>query len=118
MGMYNSTAADGMNGAFSVPLNGFGHKITANCIVSDGQCQEEAPEVAGWEHVSVHIMEYGKQRTPTWAEMCAVKSIFWEDSECVIQYHPAVSNYVNLHPHVLHLWRKLDGFPTPPIVLV
>jgi hypothetical protein len=36
-----------------------------------------------------------------------------------LQYHPAKSNYVNVAPHVLHLWRPLNQeVPLPPIYLV
>lgn len=107
----------GMNGAFSIPLPGFGHRVIANCVVSDGR---EAPDgMGGYEHVSVHILEYGKQRVPTWAEMCAVKDIFWSPEEVVVQYHPAQSDYVNNHSKVLHLWKWTKGpFPTPNPLLV
>lgn len=119
-GAWSSTDADGMNGAFSIPLTGFGHRIIANCIVSDGRCDDEAPEIAGWEHVSVHIMDMGgKQRIPTWAEMCAVKDFFWGPEEVVVQFHPAKSHYVNNHGSVLHLWRWTKSqFPAPPEILV
>lgn len=62
----------------------------------------------GWEHVSVSAF-----RTPTWEEMCFVKALFWEDEEVVMQLHPRASEYVNNHPHCLHLWRAIA--PTPPI---
>lgn len=118
VGPWASTDADGMNGAFSIPLQGFGHKVTANCIVSDGRCADEFPTLAGWEHVSVHIVEFGVRKIPTWAHMCAVKDIFWEPEECCVQYHPAKSAYVNDAPDVLHLWKWSGDFPTPPLVLV
>jgi hypothetical protein len=74
---------------------------------------------AGWEHVSVHVVEYSLQRTPTWNEMCQVKDIFWGPEECVVQFHPPESEYVRNHPHVLHLWRWIvGGFPIPPSLLV
>lgn len=38
----------------------------------------------GWEHVSVSY----KNRVPTWDEMCKIKDMFWNDDECVVQYHP------------------------------
>jgi len=69
----------------------------------------------GWEHVSVSM----KNRCPTWEEMCAIKDLFWKDSECVVQYHPPKSEYVNNHPFCLHLWKKISGdFETPPKILV
>jgi len=117
MGMWNSSNEDGMNGAFQIPLKSCGHKVLANCIVSDGV---NAPVgYAGWEHVSVHVVEYSLQRTPTWNEMCQVKDIFWGPEECVVQFHPPESEYVRNHPHVLHLWRWIvGGFPIPPSLLV
>jgi hypothetical protein len=70
---------------------------------------------AGWEHVSASM----KNRCPTWDEMCMVKDIFWGADECVIQYHPPKDEYVNLHPHCLHLWKKIGSeFETPPKKLV
>lgn len=69
----------------------------------------------GWEHVSVSHAN----RAPTWLEMCTVKQLFWEDDEVVIQYHPARKDYVNFHPHCLHLWRPTRlKLPTPPTILV
>lgn len=65
----------------------------------------------GWEHVSIAYAN----RTPTWDEMCKVKDMFWNDNECVVQYHPPKSEYVNLHPYCLHLWRQIGNeFQTPP----
>lgn len=65
----------------------------------------------GWEHVSVSL----KKRTPTWAEMCMFKDIFWPDHEACIQYHPARSEYINIHKYCLHIWRPSNGtFPVPP----
>lgn len=56
----------------------------------------------GWEHVSVSF----PRRTPTWEEMCKVKDLFWNEDETVVQFHPKKSEYVNIHPYCLHLWRK------------
>lgn len=65
----------------------------------------------GWEHVSVSF----PNRCPTWEEMCKVKDIFWYDSECVAQFHPPKSEYVNNHLYCLHLWRKIGAdFELPP----
>lgn len=65
----------------------------------------------GWEHVSVSY----PNRTPTWDEMCRVKDIFWNEEECVVQYHPPKSEYVNFHPYCLHLWRRIgEEYPMPP----
>jgi hypothetical protein len=50
--------------------------------------------------------------------MCFVKSLFWDDEETVIQFHPAVSAYVNNHSHCLHLWKPPFDMPLPPSILV
>ena len=94
---------DAGNGHFIVPLK---HQQKLRIIASDGM---------GWEHVSVSR----KDRCPTWDEMCQVKALFWEPQDCVIQFHPSASEYVNLHPFCLHLWReKGRDAPTPPMLLV
>lgn len=65
----------------------------------------------GWEHVSVSLA----RRCPTWEEMCMVKDIFWGEDECVVQFHPPRSEYVNRHPYCLHLWKKIgEEYETPP----
>ena len=62
----------------------------------------QASEGAGWEHVSVSLPD----RCPTWEEMSFIKNLFWDEEDFVIQIHPAGSDYVDLHPYCLHLWRK------------
>lgn len=69
----------------------------------------------GWEHVSVST----KTRCPTWEEMCRIKRLFWDAEDCVVQYHPPESVYVNHHPHTLHLWRPTgQPLPIPDPVLI
>lgn len=58
---------------------------------------------AGWEHVSVRPLK--KSYTPSWADMCLIKDIFWKEDEAVIQIHPTKEEYVNNLPNCLHLWR-------------
>src|SRR6185369_18045055 len=88
-------------GAFQLSQSGRLLRI----IATDG-CPNSG-ETGEWEHVSIHAFDpiFKKEMTPTWDQMCFVKSLFWEPNETVIQYHPAESDYVNTHPHVLHLWR-------------
>lgn len=66
-------------------------------VISSGNTDEV------WEHVSVSC----HNRTPTWEEMQKIKELFWEDKETVIQFHPKKSDYVNIHPYCLHLWRQV-----------
>lgn len=95
----------GNYGNFELKRNGFTYHIIASDIV--------------WEHVSVHLTVGKKAKTPTWEQMCFVKDLFWSKEDCVIQFHPAESDYVNMHEHVLHLWRPIGiHFPTPPTIMV
>lgn len=107
-GKFASDASYGNNGAFLIPT---GNKMkTYYCVASDGQ---------EWEHVSVTIRMGKKTRMPTWEEMCKIKDLFWGPEDCVVQYHPPVSEYVNNHPHCLHLWRPIDQeVPRPAWYLV
>lgn len=84
-GFYGTSSADGFNGRFHLP----GGMIV---ICSDG---------AGWDHVSVSFPD----RTPNWDEMCMVKRLCWDNTEWVCQFHPSSDDYVNCHPHCLHLWK-------------
>lgn len=69
----------------------------------------------GWEHVSCSYF----RRCPTWEEMCKIKDLFFYPEEVAVQYHPRHSEYKNLHPYCLHIWRKCgEDFETPPVSLV
>jgi hypothetical protein len=93
----------GNSGLFTFERDG----VSFNIISSDG---------AGWEHVSVSL---NKKRCPTWDEMCLVKNMFWDEDDCVIQYHPPKSEYVNNYKYCLHLWRPIGiEMPMPHSLLV
>ena len=104
-----SSTDDGNNGAFLVDSPEPGWSLWLIC--SDG---------IGWEHVSVRAGKTsGYSRIPTWREMSFVKDLCWEDEDIVMQLHPRRSEYVNNHPHVLHLWRPTTAtIPTPPSIAV
>lgn len=106
-GAYASDASYGFNGAFGFNVPGEARLVC--CIASDG---------LGWQHVSV---SFGKNhKTPSWEVMCAVKALFWDDEDVVIQLHPEKSKWINNHPGCLHLWRCTDGReqPLPPSMMV
>jgi hypothetical protein len=70
----------------------------------------------GWEHVSVTT---DRLRSPNWPEMCFVKDLFWDEEECVVQFHPPLSQYVKNHRYRLHLWKpKNVAIPIPPSSMV
>ncbi len=105
---YNSQTGDPF-GLFRIPAH-VSKGRPLNIIACDGV-------ETGWEHVSVSVM--GSNKCPGWDEMCVVKSLFWDDSEAVIQFHPPASDYVNFHPGCLHLWKSVAApFPLPPTILV
>ena len=100
--MFNNTSMDGGSGIINIGI-GFGY---CTFVFSFG---------GGWEHVSIAK----SKKTPTWEEMCEIKSIFWDDSETVIQYHPSKERYVNTNENCLHLWKPINQeLPVPPIIFV
>ncbi len=117
--LLRTTAKDGNNGAFTLPSPEPGW--TLQLICSDGT---EEPDLLVWEHVSVRAYRRmgGKpnyMRTPSWKEMAFVKDTCWDGEDVVMQLHPKKSEYVNNHPHVLHLWRPVhEVIPTPPSIFV
>jgi hypothetical protein len=105
-----STSGAGNNGCFILESPEPGWSLVL--VASDGE---------GWEHVSVHARgrKMNAMRTPTWKEMCYVKRLCWDGEDEVVQFHPKESQYVNYHPHVLHLWRPIGiGIVVPPAHLV
>lgn len=96
------------NGCFKVYVNNRSFFV----IASNG---------GGWDHVSVTPCNRKRQICPTWEEMCAIKDMFFNPEETVVQYHPPKSQYVNNHPFCLHLWRPNtagDEITLPPIPFV
>lgn len=106
-----SNSSYGNNGFFVIPH----HRIDNyfyNCQVSDGE---------GWEHVSVTLSAKKKtvERCCTWEEMCFLKNFFWGEDEVVVQFHPAKSDYVNMHKFCLHMWRPTNQLiPVPDPLMV
>ena len=99
----SSADYNGNNGLFIVNLKR-GQRVKV--IASDG---------LGWEHVSVSRDD----RPPLWDEMCQIKDMFWDAEDCVVQFHPPHSEYVNNHPNCLHLWRMVGvDFPMPDSIMV
>ena len=116
-GPLGSDDSIGLCGAFEVLLNK-AYKFTGSpksimhVIADDGR-------ETGWEHVSCYKTTGKTRWTPNWKEMCIIKDLFWDEEDCVIQYHPPKQDYVNCNPYVLHLWRPVDiELPRPPKILV
>lgn len=105
-GQFATTKEDGNNGFFRVPLTHMLGTDWLNIVASD---------YGGWEHVSVTKNVKGHSVIPTWDEMCMIKDLFWGEEDEVIQIHPKKSEYVNLHPNCLHLWRTCNNEPPFPV---
>lgn len=107
---------EGMNGAFRIPYHAGGYN-PGKAPRPDSTLAVIASNGMDWDHVSVHVLD--EDRCPTWEEMCFIKDLFWHRNETVVQYHPAESDYVNLHPYTLHLWKPQSAaVPTPERILV
>ena len=97
---------DSGNGIFKVYVGGRSFFVVA----SNGM---------GWEHVSVSPGSAQRKRCPTWDEMCAIKEMFFGEDERVMQLHPPKAEYVDQHPHCLHLWKPIGvEIPHPPMFFV
>lgn len=106
----------GHHGAFRLPSPEPGWSLALIC---DDGTDGDVPESLGWEHASVCAWRGEQSRVPTWKEMAYAKSVCWDEDDLVVQYHPRKAEYVNAHPHVLHLWcSRLQPIPTPPASLV
>lgn len=92
-------------GFFIIPTSVTSTAPPLRCLASS-----PADGISDFDHVSVSF----PHRTPTWDEMCKVKDLFFDPEDCVVQYHPAAAEYVNMHKFCLHLWRWSKGeFPKP-----
>lgn len=65
---------------------------------------EEDDKGVKWEHVSVSH----KKRLPTWDELKFIRLLFWDAEDEILQFFPPMSEYVNVHPNCLHLWRPTN----------
>jgi hypothetical protein len=111
-GDWNSNPSDGMNGTFIIPFVEGARTYRLACIASDQ---------GGWEHVSVtdQTTRRSQEHCPSWEMMCRVKRAFWDDEECVVEYHVPMNEWINEHPGCLHLWRPVGvEIPRPPALYV
>jgi hypothetical protein len=109
IGEFGTTEANGNNGCFWVLLP---HNQKLKVFATDGAAR---PGETAWEHVSVSR----RDRCPTWEEMCRVKELFWDDDDCVIQYHPPRADWISNHSFCLHMWRPVGiELPRPPSIMV
>lgn len=114
-GAMASTNENGNNGVFLIPIPQRFRTKSEKTLRKVWQYQVIASDGEGWEHISVSL----NHRCLTWDEMCYIKSLFWGVDDCVVQYHPPETEYINNHKYCLHLWRPMDEvMPMPPKHLV
>ena len=78
-------------------LQSVGLRVIVDCeIKADG---------SPWLHVSASR----KNWTPTHEDMCRVKQDFIGPGRYAYAVFPPVEQYVNIHPHCLHLWARMEG---------
>lgn len=68
----------------------------------------ECHDGALWGHLSVSA----QKRVPSWEELRWCKEYFLGDRKAVMVLPPR-AEYVNVHPHVLHLFAPLERDPLP-----
>ena len=103
-------------GAFRIPPTPLTKTKLTRSLNIIAACAQPS-EGIHWEHVSVTLCNSGG--CPSWEEMDMVKRLFWDDSEAVMQLHPARSEHVNIHEGCLHLWRPTNQpIPHPPLKTV
>lgn len=62
-----------------------------------------------WVHLSVSHA----RRLPTWSELVKIRNWMLGKDAKAIQVIPPVSEHINIHPRVLHLYHCLDEDPLP-----
>ena len=113
-----STPEYEFNGCFLVPLIYHLPKGPTEKRQKLDQVKIICSDGKGWEHVSVSLPDH-PYTCPRWEIMCAVKDLFWLPEETVIQFHPPKSQYVNVHPGCLHLWKPIGvTLPSPPTWMI
>ena len=72
--------------------------------------EDRGPDCGVWFHVSLSRAN----KLPSWRDVREVKDLFIGKDRCAIHMLPPEAFYINLHPHTLHLFTRLDGPTVPP----
>lgn len=98
-----------IEGKFHIPIRGIVYEVKMSRVFE-------------WEHLSVTVYAakkggFPEPRIANPDEVEMLKKMFFHDFETAIEVHPKKSDYVNINPYTLHLWRRFDmTMPTPPKV--
>lgn len=72
--------------------------------------EDRGPDTGTWLHVSLSRAS----KLPSWDDVREVKDLFIGRDRCALHLVPPEKFYVNVHPHTLHLWSRLDADTVPP----
>lgn len=61
----------------------------------------------------LHVSAAGRLAPPAWYRLREVKHVFVGDDRVALQVFPRAVDYVNIHPHALHLWCCLSEDVVP-----
>lgn len=61
----------------------------------------------------LHVSASRKGKLPSYEDLCLVKKEFIGDNREAVQVFAKRAKHVNINPHVLHLWSRLEGSPLP-----
>jgi len=75
-------------------------------VIASGATEKDGRR---WLHVSLSR----PSRLPSWEDLREVKDTFIGKDRKAVQVLPPEAEYVNRHPHVLHLWSCFDGDVLP-----
>lgn len=82
------------------------NRMLTMAVIMSGQVELDGRR---WLHLSVSH----RARLLRWHELVEVKEIFLGIACDAYQVIPRRSRYIDIHPHVLHLFHCLDGDPLP-----
>ena len=86
------------------PMVSFWH-VSGLVVIASEEVYPSGPD--GGEDTWLHVSASRRAVDPSWQDMCRVKTVFVGADREAIQLHPPKDEYVNLHPHCLHLWTNL-----------
>lgn len=75
-----------------------------------------------WKRIQVSLLNWWHQQLkvfPTWDEMCAIKDIFFNDDEAIIEIHPSDEYKIYEKDYTIDLWKPLNKelpLPNPDLV--
>lgn len=61
----------------------------------------------------LHLSASRTRSIPSHEDLKEVKDLFIGRENLAVQVFPPKSEFINLHPYVLHLWHRPDKRPTP-----